>query len=157
MRIVNIKGRQMAVKYHCRKCGKRFVDWGAEELGYKCPDCDGEELIRVGSPDDKVVKRPSLKRKVRRPVVPLPVNEEEGITGIDALEAGPVEEVPLYVAEDDEIEEEAELLDETEAVAVVEEAEDVEIEPDIGFVEVTPPLAEDIDEVLPESEDGWPA
>jgi len=146
----------MAVKYHCRKCGKRFVDWGAEKLGYKCPDCEGEELIRVGSPDDKVVKRPSLKRKPRRPVVPLPV-EEEGITGIDALEAEPVQQEPLYAAEEEEVEEEAEFLDETDAVAVEEEAEDVEIGPDVGFVEVTPPLAEDIEEVLPESEDGWPA
>ncbi|HUW62933.1 MAG TPA: hypothetical protein VMZ06_18155 [Candidatus Bathyarchaeia archaeon] len=152
---MNTKGPKMAVKYHCRKCGKRFVDWGAEKLGYKCPDCEGEELIRVGSPDDKVVRRPSLKRKVRRPVVPLPVDEERGITGIDALPAEPVAEVPLYIAEDEGAEEEAELLDETEAVE--EEAEDVESEPDIGFVEVTPPLAEDIEEVLPESEDAWPA
>ena len=35
----------MAVKYHCRKCGKRFIDWGAEKLGFKCPDCENEQVV----------------------------------------------------------------------------------------------------------------
>jgi len=135
----------MAVKYHCRKCGKRFVDWGAEKLGYKCPDCEGEELIRVGSPDDKVTKRPPLKRKPRARVVPVPVEE----LAIDELEAEPLEEV-TYAEE--EIEEEPELL-ETEPVEVEEEL----AEPDVAFGTVTPTIGEEIDEVLPETGDEWPA
>lgn len=140
----------MAVKYHCRKCGKRFLDWGAEKLGYKCPDCDGEQLIRVGSPDDKVVKRPSLKRKPRARVVPVPVEEE---LVIDELEPAPLEEDAILTEEEVE---EPELLG-TEAEPVEAEAEDEElVEPDVEFGTVTPTIGEDIDEVLPEA-DEWPA
>lgn len=143
----------MAVKYHCRKCGKRFLDWGAEKLGYKCPDCDGEELIRVGSPDDKVVKRPSLKRKPRPRAVPVPVEED---LVIDEAEAEPLEEEAVF-AEEEEIEEEPELLD-TETEPVEAEADEELVEPDVEFGTVTPaPLGEEMDEVLPETEDEWPA
>ncbi len=70
----------MAVKYYCRRCGKRFVDWGAEKLGFKCPDCDDEELVRVGVSEEKLLKRPSLKRKVRRPAAAVPATEEDILT-----------------------------------------------------------------------------
>lgn len=55
----------MALKYHCPKCEKKFVDWGAEKLGFKCPDCKGEELVRGGQESETVeLKRaPSLKRQ----------------------------------------------------------------------------------------------
>ncbi|MCX5769415.1 MAG: hypothetical protein NTZ09_03960 [Candidatus Hydrogenedentes bacterium] len=138
----------MAVKYHCRKCGKRFMDWGAEKLGYKCPDCDGEQLIRVGSPDDKVVKRPSLKRKPRARVIPVPVEEE---LVVDDIEAEPLEEEVIFT-EEEEVEEEPELLG-TEPVEVEEEL----AEPDVEFGTVTPTIGEEIDEVLPETGDEWPA
>ncbi len=73
----------MAVKYHCRKCGKRFIDWGAQKLGFKCPDCGGdEELVRLGAADEKAARKPSLKRKPRRAVVVAPVSPE-GIMGAD--------------------------------------------------------------------------
>jgi predicted nucleic acid-binding Zn-ribbon protein len=142
----------MAVKYHCRKCGKRFLDWGAEKLGYKCPDCEGEDLIRVGSPDDKAVKRPALKRKPRPRVVAVPLEEEE--LTIDELDAEPLEEEVIYAEE--EVEEEAEFL-EPEAEAVVEADDEELVEAEAEFGTVTPAIAEDIDEVLPETEDEWPA
>ena len=142
----------MAAKYHCRKCGKRFMDWGAEKLGYKCPDCDGEELIRVGSPDDKVVRRPSLKRKARARITPVPVEVEEDLV-IDDIEAEPLGEEAIY-AEEEEIEEEPEFIGtETEPV----EGEVELVEPEAEFNNVTPTIGEDIEEVLPESEDEWPA
>lgn len=54
------------------------------------------------------------------------------------------------------MEEEADFVD--EVLPVPAEAEDTDIiEEGIGFVEVTPPLGEDIDEVVPEAEDEWPA
>ena len=54
----------MAVKYHCPKCEKRYVEWGAEKLGFKCPECDGEALLLVGQADAKPApKKPKLKRK----------------------------------------------------------------------------------------------
>ena len=39
----------MPLKYYCPKCEKRFVDWGAEKLGFKCPGCTDETLYRVGT------------------------------------------------------------------------------------------------------------
>ena len=58
----------MAVKYQCPKCEKRYIDWGAEKLQFKCPDCDGETLLLVAmvsgaAPAKK--KKPSLKRKAK--------------------------------------------------------------------------------------------
>ena len=127
------------------------MDWGAEKLGFKCPDCDGEVLIRVGSPDDKVVRRPSLKRKPRVRAVPVPL-EDEGLA-IEDLEAEPLGEGHLFPEE--EVEEEAEFL-EPEA-AVEAEVEDELVTTDADFGTVTPTVVEDIDEVLPEAEDEWPA
>lgn len=57
----------MAVKYHCPKCDKKYIDWGAEKLGFKCPDCEGETLVESGldsaAAKKKKKKKPSLKRK----------------------------------------------------------------------------------------------
>ena len=73
----------MPAKYYCRKCGKRFIDWGAEKLGFQCPVCAGEELVRVGQTDDKPAKKkPSLKRKVRK-VAPVMVPDEAMVSGLD--------------------------------------------------------------------------
>jgi len=72
----------MAVKYHCRKCGKRFIDWGAQKLGYKCPDCGDEELVRLGAGDEKAARKPSLKRKPRR-VVPAAQSTDPNLLGVD--------------------------------------------------------------------------
>jgi len=73
----------MAVKYHCRKCGKRFIDWGAQKLAFKCPDCGGdEELVRLGAADERPLASRRLKRKPRRVVVVAPVSPE-GALGAD--------------------------------------------------------------------------
>jgi predicted nucleic acid-binding Zn-ribbon protein len=37
----------MTVKYRCPKCERKFVDWGAEKLGFKCPECDDTELSAI--------------------------------------------------------------------------------------------------------------
>ncbi len=57
----------MAIKYHCPRCGKRYVDWGAEKLGFKCPDCEDEELVRIGPATAKPAKKkPSLSRRKKK-------------------------------------------------------------------------------------------
>jgi len=56
----------MALKYHCRKCGKKYVEWGADKLRFLCPQCDGEELVRVGGSGGAPPKKPSLKRTARK-------------------------------------------------------------------------------------------
>ncbi len=79
----------MAVKYECPKCGRRFTEWGAEKLGFKCPqdqfcppDANGEtEFQRVGpSPDAPPTQKTSLKRKPKKqpeatPKVPADTDE----------------------------------------------------------------------------------
>jgi len=99
----------MAVKYHCKKCGKRFIDWGAEKLGYSCPDCEGEKLVRVGLSEEKAVRRPSLKRKPRKSVPARHAAEEEILVpDIEEIEAEEVEVEPeeepagIFLGADDE-------------------------------------------------------
>lgn len=60
----------MPLKYYCPKCEKRFIDWGAEKLNFKCPTCADETLFRVGTHPDGEDGAPSLskaaaKRKVK--------------------------------------------------------------------------------------------
>ena len=77
----------MPVKYQCPKCNRRFAEWGAEKLGFTCPNDDhcpedaGDEqieLVRMGVNDDRLApKKPSPKKRlVRRPLTAL----EEGDT-----------------------------------------------------------------------------
>ena len=58
----------VAVKYICPKCGRRFVDWGAEKLQYKCPSeaCKEEPLVLLGSDEEAQEDRPPLKRSRKR-------------------------------------------------------------------------------------------
>lgn len=59
----------MAAKYTCSQCERKFIDWGAEKLGYKCPDCDDSELKPiVFEPAAKAKKKPSLKRAAPKKV-----------------------------------------------------------------------------------------
>jgi len=51
----------MPVKYECKKCNTRFVEWGAEKNEFKCPYCPDEALFRVGAPPEE--EAPSLKRR----------------------------------------------------------------------------------------------
>ncbi len=77
----------MPVKFECPKCGRRFTEWGAEKVGFKCPadewtEHDGEEaeLVRVGAPDKAGSKKPSLKRPTKRAasLAVTPLLAEEG-------------------------------------------------------------------------------
>ena len=53
----------MAVKFQCPKCGKKYIDWGADKLGFQCPDCK-EELLEIGMEVESTANsKPSLKRK----------------------------------------------------------------------------------------------
>ncbi len=52
----------MPLKYYCPKCEKRFIDWGAEKLGFKCPTCTGETLFRVGTHPEGEDGAPSLSK-----------------------------------------------------------------------------------------------
>lgn len=51
----------MTVKYHCPKCERRFVDWGAKKLEFMCPDCE-KELVMLGGSTGKTKSKPSLRR-----------------------------------------------------------------------------------------------
>lgn len=75
----------MPVKYHCQKCGKKFVDWGAEKLSFKCPDCVDEELVRVSTSEDKPRRRPSLKRKAKRKAVKAPAVKEKVVPVVEEV------------------------------------------------------------------------
>jgi DNA-directed RNA polymerase subunit RPC12/RpoP len=82
----------MPIKYHCPKCGKRYVDWGAEKVGYRCPDCDDEELVRMGQPTGSNASRaaaPTLRRKKKKKAAPPPVAVPEEVA-IDAEVGGEV-------------------------------------------------------------------
>lgn len=65
----------MAVKYICAKCERKFIDWGAKKLNFKCPDCEESELTAIGFDASAKTKkkRPALKRvpkKKKKVVVP---------------------------------------------------------------------------------------
>jgi hypothetical protein len=94
----------MPVKYECPKCGRRFTEWGAEKVGFKCPadewtTHDGEEeteLVRVGASDEPGSKKPSLKRPTKKvqSVAVTPLLAEEGdITPEDDVEVEDEDEV----------------------------------------------------------------
>jgi len=61
----------MAVKYECPECGRRFLEWGAEKSGFKCPNDDhcpdghpeDTELTAITFEQDQPIRRkPTLKR-----------------------------------------------------------------------------------------------
>ncbi|HDP36241.1 MAG TPA: hypothetical protein ENN29_14180 [Candidatus Hydrogenedentes bacterium] len=103
----------MAVKYICPKCGRRFVDWGAEKLDFKCPteECEGETLVLPGSGDDEHDERPVLKRSKKRKAIVPPVVSDMDIAEMDGtfIESDDVDV-------DDEEEEEADVEEEEEVV-----------------------------------------
>ncbi len=56
----------MAVKYECPSCGKRFVEWGAEKLGFRCPHCENEELVKIGGQGtQRSSAKPTLRRRAK--------------------------------------------------------------------------------------------
>lgn len=56
----------MPLKYFCPKCDKRYVDWGAEKLDFKCPDCKDQALQRVGAPPEGAAAAPSLSKSAAK-------------------------------------------------------------------------------------------
>ena len=83
----------MASKYICSKCERKFIDWGAEKLGYKCPDCDDSELTEISfEPAAKAKKKPTLKRSVPKKVTADDFDSDEtGGDDDDLLDAGDVD------------------------------------------------------------------
>lgn len=156
----------MPVKYHCAKCGRRFVDWGAEKLGFKCPDCGDQELVRIGVSDDRPSRRASLKRGSRKAVVAAPVELDDELAAADG--------VPLEVDEEAVVDEEVEepvtafvVVDEEEGADFVrnpaelitsdadEDEVDLDMPEDLTFGEVAPPIVDDAFEEP--DEDPWHA
>lgn len=91
----------MTAKYHCSQCGKRYVDWGAKNLDFKCPDCEDGKLVPVGQTEAaSPKKKPSLKRKraSKKKVSPPATPEELGIDpkeieGVASLDVVPGDDV----------------------------------------------------------------
>lgn len=100
----------MAVKYECPKCQRRFVDWGAERLGFKCPHderctdvspSDVIALIKVTAGGELAEAAASLKRKPKKEVIAVPVEEEiDDVVDEDADDEVLEEEVEEVIEED---------------------------------------------------------
>ena len=131
----------MAVKYHCPECphdpNRRWVEWGAEKLGYKCPDCGGELVQIVKASSAPAPKKSALKRRKKKVVVapppPLSTFEDDDAPTapvLDALTGENVDDVEV----DDTVVEDAEFVEEDEEeeveVAAVAEVVEVEVEVD---------------------------
>ena len=65
----------MSVKYQCPKCNRRFSDWGAEKLGFKCPGDDAcpdgaedevIELVKMGSTEERLARKTTTMKRVPR-------------------------------------------------------------------------------------------
>lgn len=134
----------MPVKYQCPRCEKRFVEWGAEKLGFKCPDCDGEELVRLGVREDQILQPPKLKRRPKG--VGRMEDEEFALVGMefDSEEEEDVEEIgvpELGIASDDV---DVSLVGDYEEVPAADE-EDIEIKEDVVGEEIIEELAPDVE------------
>jgi len=75
----------MPLKFYCPKCNKRFVDWGAEKLDFKCPDCKDETLYRVGTGPNggdsaPALSKASAKRKAKAKVKDVPVPDLDDVS-----------------------------------------------------------------------------
>jgi hypothetical protein len=81
----------MPIKYECPKCGRRFADWGAEKLGFKCPKddhCPNDqrsaetaqevELVRLGSQDEQLTPRRATTKRTQRRSMDVKPLENQG-------------------------------------------------------------------------------
>lgn len=97
----------MPAKYQCPKCERRFVEWGARKLNFKCPSCRGEELVRLGGVEGQILQPPRLKRRAQKigkaaldtelTLADVEVPDEEEVIeegGVEELEFG-VDHVPV--------------------------------------------------------------
>lgn len=114
----------MAIKYFCPKCDRKFVEWGAEKLGFKCPSCTDETLLKVGfNPEEKVAKKPTLKRRTKK--VALPDAEEEVLVpDIDDFSDDYDASSDIYLESATSLRDDAIVLDEDEDEVVADEIED---------------------------------
>lgn len=131
----------MPTKYECPECGRRFTEWGAEKLGFKCPQDDWAstdhpddvELVPVGGTEETSPKKPSLKRRTKRiaPVEAKPLMDEDEALASDGSDLEEEEE------ETDEGEEEVavddEEKDDDQPDAVVENDEEADGDDDVDF------------------------
>lgn len=132
----------MTAKYECPECGRRFKEWGAEKLGFKCPvdefSTDGHpenvELVPIGFEQDQPMRRkPSLKRAAtatKRRTTKKIVTEA---SLLDADIEDDVAEIDEEETEDEEVVEEVIVASEVDvAIAAVvetdEDADDDEVE-----------------------------
>lgn len=118
--IAKRKGRVVAVKFFCPKCGRRFVEWGAEKLEFKCPTegCEQEQLLALGSNELDLEDKSKIKRpKKSKSIVPL-VNPEDDVSG---LEDGFIDDADADLDdEEEELEEEEEEVVAPVAAVVVD-------------------------------------
>jgi hypothetical protein len=141
----------MAIKFECPRCGRKFTEWGAERLGFKCPHdahCPKEaadeeiELIRSGGSDDKHAARASLKRTPAKRKAAIPKHSED-----DEAIAPDVEEMEEdEKSDDDDVDEESDAVvggdDESADTDAVDEAvvvvgdDDEDVEEDTDDIEL---------------------
>lgn len=130
----------MAVKYYCPKCGRRFIDWGAEKLGFKCPGdaCEGETLILPGSETSETADASHKTKRAKKRKAILPTVSSD--IDMPEMEEGFAEDVDLDVEEEVEEEPEEDLVpivvedeEPVDEVVVVEDVEEVEDE--AGFAD----------------------
>lgn len=113
------KGKSVAVKYYCPLCGRRFVEWGAEKMEFKCPTdvCKGGTLIPVGSSADELDDKPELKRTKKRKAAAAP-------TPPPALDIVEIDSAFIESDDVDDDEEEDEIEEEPDAPVVVPTEDD---------------------------------
>jgi hypothetical protein len=75
----------MPVKYQCPKCERRFVEWGAQKLNFKCPTCPDEELVRLGGIEGQTLQPPRLKRRAAK-IGKAPAETELDFADMDMME-----------------------------------------------------------------------
>lgn len=150
----------MTSKFQCPKCGRRFTEWGAEKVGFKCPrdkwcpEHTGElALVKMGSGEERPLKKPSLKRGGKKLAVVQPVDVDEDEALVPDIEEIEEEEEDVHVGEafvavaDEDVEafvpNPADLIIDDAA-----EAEEVELEvgDEIPLGEAVPELDAEIEE-----------
>jgi len=94
------------IKYFCPKCGKKFVEWGAEKFNFKCPNCHDVQLERIGISGDQIISTPKIRRKPRLIEDEGDIEFPEGYSQEEELEDFGVPDVPILEDEEPSLEEE---------------------------------------------------
>ena len=107
------------IKYFCPKCGKKFVEWGAEKFNFKCPSCHDVQLERIGISGDQIISTPKIRRKPRLLEEEGDIEFPESYSQEEELEDFGVPDVPILEDEEPSLEEELppnEIAEETDAI-----------------------------------------